>query len=536
MAGPHYVTDKILPKQAEAILTVALTPDGKTLVTGGRDNKVKVWDVKSGQLLKTLEGHKDWVFAVTVTPDGKTLVSGSRDFTARVWDLGTGMYQREYKGHREAVHAVLITADGKKVVTGSEDGTVQVWDINSGTTLNNFKVPGGYVLSLAFTPNEKKLIVGNQSGAIIILNFQTGQIEREIKAHGPWVTGVCVTPDGKWVLSGSLEWKAFVHDITTGEKVRDFEGHYGPVHVVLLTPDGKYSFIGTSEKEVEIADMNAGRVIRKLSGHERTVSALALSKDESILVTGSEDGTSRIWRNDTKEWEQTGSQKINTILTAANEKIARRDAKAGDDFREALAVAREMKELEIQGQIEVKIKDFETLKRQFEKEEYEQRAQVQRKKEGEVIVLIKTAMERIKYKQGEEESFLKEFQSLQDQLKRARIHYEYKDAEVLFKVLTERIQEIQRVIIKRIVLTLGTKYSRLLMVEIAEKCEVSDVELARATVLEMIKQKEIAAEYFTSSQTVVFDQAANNDALNQFIKNLDAEFQGWSSSTDKKKG
>ncbi len=535
MAGPHFVTEKILEKQAEAILAVAFTPDGKTLATGGRDKNVKVWEVKSGQLLKTLQGHTDWVFAVGISPEGNTLVSGSRDFTARVWDLATGKCLREYKGHREGVRAILITADGKRVVTGSDDGTIQIWDINSGTTINKFSVPGGYVLSLAFTPHEARVIAGNQSGSIIILNIHTGQVEREIKAHGPWVTAVCVTPDGKWVLSGSLEWKAFVHSIETGEKVWDFVGHYGPVYSTLLTQDGKYCFIGTSEKVVEIADMTTGHVIRKLAGHQHKITALALTKDGSVLATGSEDGTARIWRNDTKEWEPSLRQKLDNILASGNAKVTRRDGKAGEDFKQALGVAEELGDIEFQARVKGTMKEFEALKKQFEKEEHERRAQEKRKMEEEIVANIKKGMESVKYQSGDEQSFLKEFQSLQDQLKKSRIYYAYEQADVLNTLLTQRIQEIQRGIIKRIVLTLGTRYNRLLMVEIAEKCEVSDVELTTTTVLEMIKQKEIVAEYFTSSQTVVFDQAANNDALNQFIKNLDAEFQGWSASTDKKK-
>ncbi len=186
--------------------------------------------------------------------------------------------------------------------------------------------------------------------------------------------------------------------------------------------------------------------------------------------------------------------------------------------------------------MKARLKEFEVLRRQIEKEEHEKRAQEQPKREEEIVAGLRTAMEGIKYKQGEEVSFLKEFQSVLDQLKRARIYYAREPADSLFKHLTQRIQEIQSGIIKRNVLTLGTRYNRLLMVEIAEKCEISDVELTKTTVLEMIKQKEIAAEYFTSSQTVVFDQAANNDALNNFIKDLDAEFQGWNTSMEKKKG
>ncbi len=535
MAGPHYATQMIFEKQTEAILAVALTPDAKTLVTGGRDKKVKVWDVKSGRLLKTLEGHTDWVFAIAISPDGNTIVSGSRDFTTRAWDLSTGKCLREYNGAKEGVRAVLFTSDGKRIITGSDDDEIYVWDFHTGAMISKIQATEGYVLSLAFTPNEKRLIAGCQSGAIVIFNFATGQIERKIKAHGPWVTTLCVTPDGKWVLSGSLDYKAFLWDISTGAKVRDFIGHHMSVYSAQITPDGKHSFLGTSEKVVEIADLATGHVIRKLTGHQDKVSAITLSKDGNVLATGSEDCTVRAWRNDTKEWEFAVHKKFDSILAGGNEKVGRKDRKAEDDFKQALVVAEELGDLELQAQVKIKIKDFEALKKQFEKEEHERRAQESRKREEEILATIEKAMKDVKYQPGNEQAFLKEFQGLRDQLNKARIHYAYERADALNALLTQRIQEIQHSIIKRIVLTLGTRYNRLLMVEIAEKCEVADIDLTTKTVLEMIKDHEIAAEYFSSSKTVVFDQAANNDALTKFIKDLDAEFQGWNTSIEKKK-
>ena len=72
------------------VKAVSLTSDGLLAVSGSDDQTLRVWDVESGQCLRTLKGHTDWVSAVSLTPDGHRAVSGSWDKTLRVWDVESG--------------------------------------------------------------------------------------------------------------------------------------------------------------------------------------------------------------------------------------------------------------------------------------------------------------------------------------------------------------------------------------------------------------------------------------------------------------
>jgi WD40 repeat protein len=92
---------------------------------------VRVWDASTGEELKELKGHTDWVRSVAFSPDGKHIVSGSGDNSVRVWDASTGDKLKELKGHTNQVTSVAFSPDGKHIVSGLYDNSTWVWDLGS---------------------------------------------------------------------------------------------------------------------------------------------------------------------------------------------------------------------------------------------------------------------------------------------------------------------------------------------------------------------------------------------------------------------
>ena len=95
------------------------------------DKTLKVWDLETGRVLRTLKGHSNTVSCMAVTANGKGLVSGSWDKTLKVWDLETGSPLRTLEGHSASVNSVALTSGGKWVVSASKDKTLKVWDLET---------------------------------------------------------------------------------------------------------------------------------------------------------------------------------------------------------------------------------------------------------------------------------------------------------------------------------------------------------------------------------------------------------------------
>jgi len=188
--------------RGEQACSLAFAPDGATLARAGW-RTVKLWDAKTGEPVRTLTPTKGTIFAIVFTPDGRTLVGGGNIPTKDVnqqaglvtlWNLMTGQIIHTLEGHTGGVHAVAFAPDGKMVASGGDGdrrlssfgspSEVRLWDIATGKLLWTLEGEQGVVRGLAFAPDGKTLVYCDDR-AVGIINVQTGRIERALTKTNP---------------------------------------------------------------------------------------------------------------------------------------------------------------------------------------------------------------------------------------------------------------------------------------------------------------------------------------------------------------
>ncbi len=185
------------------IRALAFSPDGKTIASANSDSTVRLFEAATGKQTRVLRGHAQSVADVAYSPDGKTLATAGDDQTVRLWDAATGALRNPRPGHDGNTESVLISPDARRAVTAGSDRTVRIWDLTTGQeelVLREFK---SAVASVALSPRGDLLAVGMEDGDIQFRDAVSGELRRTLKGHSGMVRSLSFSPDGKTLASAA---------------------------------------------------------------------------------------------------------------------------------------------------------------------------------------------------------------------------------------------------------------------------------------------------------------------------------------------
>ncbi|MCC5604521.1 NB-ARC domain-containing protein [Nostoc favosum] len=309
------------------ILSVAFSPDGQILASSSQDQRVRLWDVETGQCLRTLQGHTNLVSSVTFAPkdrngytDGKgvtsnedignprkspILATSSDDTTIKLWDANTGECFQTLWGHDSWVHSVSFNPDAQILASGSRDQTVKLWDWHTGECLHTLPEHIGEVKTITFSSCGKILASGSDDNTIKLWDVSTGICLQTLLGHSDWVLSVIFTQSEDILASASGDQTIKLWDVNTGQCLQTLQGHTYRVRTIAFSPDGKILASGSDDQTVKLWDISTGVVLKTFQGHHKAVRSIAFSPNSPVLVSSSEDETMKLWDVETGECVKT---------------------------------------------------------------------------------------------------------------------------------------------------------------------------------------------------------------------------------------
>ncbi|MEI6329926.1 MAG: caspase family protein [Pseudanabaena sp. ELA645] len=281
----------------QGVWAIAISPDGKYIVSGSDDQTLRLWDWQGNQI-GIFQGHEQAVRAVAFSPDGKQIISGSTDQTLRLWDLQGNQIGEPFEGHEQGIWSVAFSPDGQKIVSGGDDQTLRLWDLAGNQIGEPFQGHENWVWSVAFSPDGNQIISGSNDQTLRLWNLQGNQIGEPFRGHEHGVWAIAFSPDGKYIISGSSDQTLQLWDLQGHAIGEPFQGHENWVRSVAFSPDGKRIISGSDDQTIRLWDLQGNQIGEPLYGHQQGVRAVALSNDGRQIISGSDDRTLREWETD----------------------------------------------------------------------------------------------------------------------------------------------------------------------------------------------------------------------------------------------
>ena len=295
---------KTLTVNTDSDSSLCWSPDGQTLAMGSLDSTIRLWDIASGEPVKMLIAHTDVVFSLCWSPDGQTLASASQDGTIRLWDVATGLPHHTFTGHPSRVSSLYWRVDGQTLVAGyeagkvrlwDEGGKVKLWDVVTGLprrTVFHERSEDGRILSLS--ADGQLLASASQDGTIQLWDVATGALRHMLPGHTSRISSICFSADGQ-MLASARSWNSPITirlwDVATGTLLQTLKtptGNigFGTPYIMEFSPDGQTLASGGEDYMIRLWDVNTGTLRHTLTGHNGEISSLCFSPDGHTLASG----------------------------------------------------------------------------------------------------------------------------------------------------------------------------------------------------------------------------------------------------------
>jgi len=297
---------------SHTVTSLALSSDGRRLVSTSRDGTLRVWDAATG----APEGvfSRGWwrpaMWVAAVSSDGGLAAAGSDDFVVRVWEVATRRLRIALYGHTQSIRVLGWSPDGRVFASGGRDTTVRLWDATTWRLLRTLS-HDNTVRGMAFAPDGARLFTGTADDLIYAWDVESGALLETLRGHRNTVHALAVTADGRTLVSGAADqtlrlWSlapaasdAVLSLDRTGEPVTRWEGYGiypGPeVMAVAASLDGRLVASAHRDSPIRLWSLPDGQPLAKVASPSESTYAVVFSRDGRSLYSGGDDNAIYRW-------------------------------------------------------------------------------------------------------------------------------------------------------------------------------------------------------------------------------------------------
>lgn len=283
----------VLPSLPQPVSGIALTADGKQLLSGSTDGTLQVINTDNGQP-RELKGQVGALQTAVLSPDNATVAAGSADGSIRLWKLADGSDLGSINGSESPLQAIAWHPAGQLLASAGQDGLIRLWQmpIIAPRLWEGQKQP---ISVVSLSPNGQILATASPDKSILLWNMANGQQMRSLEGHTAGVTTLAWKADSSVLVSGSIDKTARLWTVGDGKQVGLLDQHMAEIRAVAMSANGDQVFTGGTDHIIKQWTVADSKLVKEFKGHGGVLSQLIVSADAANLFSSAADGTCRQW-------------------------------------------------------------------------------------------------------------------------------------------------------------------------------------------------------------------------------------------------
>ncbi len=285
--------ERSFPGHTDAVMSMAMSPDGSLLVTGSHDSTARVWDWKSGKNVAThpVDG---FILGVGFLPDGARMCCATQQGSVTCWDARTGAQVWQQNNLMKMVFSMCTARNRPIAAIVSEIDGLAVLDLQSGEPTAHIGDKRNQMRSAAFDSTGHLIAAGGNDKTVRLFDVDTGAELRQLTGHPAPIEGIAFDAQDARVASGDAGGLVLVHDVESGRELARLTGTGGNVRSVEFSRDGKRLLV-TGQLGVEMWDLDANEALESRAQFRQHAFAATFAPGDQQIVSGSLAGAIRVW-------------------------------------------------------------------------------------------------------------------------------------------------------------------------------------------------------------------------------------------------
>ncbi len=280
----------------DQLWSVAISPDNSKIATASKEARVTIWNLETGKRIGELPSSKSIQF-VRFSPDGNSILFGGDDALVHVYDLSSLREIMTLKGHSGTVNSFGFSGDGKYLATGSDDSSVVIWDWRTGEIVKSLTVkPEQAIWAVAFSPTDNCVVFGGTDDTVRLWNFENENTFKTLITLNENVTSLNYSNDGAKLAITTADGVITLWD-NRSSTAKKLIAHSSAAMSTAFSPDVKTLVSGSSDGNLQFWNMATLEPTISIKSHAVHIHAVYFSNDGTMVATASWDGSVKVFRS-----------------------------------------------------------------------------------------------------------------------------------------------------------------------------------------------------------------------------------------------